>query len=267
LVRILFIGDIVGKPGKQIVLRCLEPLREREQIDFVVANAENCEDGSGLKPGSFQEFCNNGVDVVTLGDHIYKKRVIFSALESDDRIVKPANFPAEAPGKPWTIAKTKQGIEIAVFSLLGRVFMRPVDCPFTAADRVLNEIPETVKVRFLDFHAEATSDKQLIGRYLDGKVSAADEQILPGGTAFQCDVGMTGPHDSIIGRDIERVLETTITFKPRTFKVPNQNPILSATLIDVDEQTGLALNIRRISVNEKESRELAENQASNPETI
>lgn len=267
MIRILFIGDIVGKPGKQLVLQCLPGLRQREEIDFVIANAENTEDGSGLKPGSFREFCRNGVDVVTLGDHIYKKRDIYSALENDDRIVKPANYPAEAPGKSWTTAKTEQGIEIAVFSLMGRVFMRPVDCPFQAADRVLSELPDSAKIRFLDFHAEATSDKQLIGRYLDGKVSAvigththvttADESILPGGTAFQCDAGMTGPHNSIIGRDVDRVLETTITFKPRTFKVPFGDVRLSGTIVDIDPESGKAVSIRRISVNEQDAARLS----------
>lgn len=266
MTRILFIGDIVGKPGKQIVLQSLAGLREREQIDFVIANAENCEDGSGLKPGSFREFCKHGVDVVTLGDHIYKKRDIFSALENDHRIVKPANYPPEAPGKCWTVARSKSGQKIAVFSLMGRVFMRPVDCPFAAADRVLSEIPDEVKIRFLDFHAEATSDKQIIGRYLDGQVSAvigththvttADEQILPGGTAFQCDVGMTGPHESIIGRDVDRVTETTITFKPRTFRVPSGDVRISGTIIDIDEETGKATAIRRISIDEEEAETL-----------
>lgn len=272
MIRILFIGDIVGKPGKQMVLRNLPLIREQEQIDFVIANAENCEDGSGLKPGSFREFCSNGVDVVTLGDHIYKKRDIYSALQKDSRIVKPANYPSEAPGREWTTARTADGVEIAVFSLMGRVFMRPVDCPFKAADRVLEQIPESVKIRFLDFHAEATSDKQLIGRYLDGKVSAvigththvttADEQILPGGTAFQCDVGMTGPHDSIIGRDVDRVLETTITFKPRTFKVPFGNCKISSTIIDIDPDSGKASSIRRLSIDEQDAKKLQEQAAS-----
>jgi len=138
------------------VLRCLQGLRRRESVDLVIANAENCEDGSGLKPGSFRQFCEHGVDVVTLGDHIYKKRDIYSALEKDDRIVRPANFPEEAPGKEWTIVQTQNGTQVAVFSLMGRVFMRPVDCFFKAADRVLAAIPESVKIRFLDFLAEAT---------------------------------------------------------------------------------------------------------------
>ena len=273
MIRILFIGDIVGKPGKQIVLKAVQPLREREQLDLVIANGENCEDGSGLKPGSFRDFCNHGVDAVTLGDHIYKKRDIYSALERDSRIVKPANFPKAAPGRNWTVVQTEKGVDVAVFSLMGRVFMRPVDCPFAAADRVLAEIPDHVRVRFVDIHAEATSDKQLIGRHLDGRVSAvlgththvatADEQILPGGTAFQCDVGMTGPHDSIIGRDVERVLETTITFKPRSFKVPPGDVRLSGSIVEIDETSGRATGIRRITVSGQETAEWSQDQAGN----
>lgn len=271
MVRILFIGDIVGKSGKNILIRCLQPLRECEKLDFVIANGENCEDGSGIKPGSFREICQAGVDVMTLGDHIYKKRDIYSVLENDDRSIKPANFPAEAPGRCWTVKTTEQGIPIAVFSLIGRVFMRPVDCPFSAADRVLQELPGDVKIRFLDFHAEATSDKQLMGRHLDGRVSAvigththvttADEQILPGGTAFQCDVGMTGPHQSIIGREIDRVLETTITFKPRTFRVPKEDNRISGTIIEIDPDSGKSTGIRRISVNEEMAESLVAGQA------
>ena len=271
MIRILFIGDIVGKTGKRIVLDAMPGLREKEQLDFVIANGENCEDGSGLKPGSFREICRAGVDVITLGDHIYKKRDIYSILEKDDRSVKPANYPAAAPGRTWTKQTCKnRPVEIAVFSVMGRVFMRPVDCPFAAIDKVLAEIPDSIKIRFVDCHAEATSDKQLIGRHLDGKVSAvigththvttADETILPGGTAFQCDVGMTGPHESIIGREIDRVLETTITFKPRTFRVPLTDNRISGTIIDVDEETGKATAIRRIVVDEDEAKLLKASQ-------
>lgn len=270
MVRILFIGDIVGRPGKQIVLQALPGLREREELDFVIANGENCEDGSGIKPGAFRELCGAGIDVMTLGDHIYKKRDIYSVLEKDDRSMKPANFPPAAPGRCWTVKSTKSGVEIAVFCLMGRVFMRPVDCPFAAADRVLSEIPDSVKIKFVDFHGEATSDKQLMGRYLDGKVSAmigththvttADEQIFPGGTAFQCDVGMTGPHESIIGREIDKVLETTITFKPRTFRVPLGDPRISGTIIDVDEESGRTTAIRRIVVDQADAEQVAKSQ-------
>lgn len=254
--RILLIGDIVGKPGQRIVLESLAALRERESLDLVIANAENALDGSGLSPAIYHKLIKAGVDCVTLGDHIYRRNEICSVLTANEPIVKPANYPAKAPGENWIVVKSASGEQVAVFSLLGRIFMKPVDCPYQAADRVLAEIPADVKIRVLDFHAEATSDKQLMGRYLDGRVSAvlgththvttADEQILPGGTAFQCDVGMTGPHDSILGRRIDRVLETTITFQPTQFDVATGDVQLHGTVVDIDPATGRATAIRRL---------------------
>lgn len=265
--RILLIGDIVGKPGRQIVTRCLPALRQDRGIDFVVANGENADGGSGITPATYRALIRNGADCITLGDHIYRRKDIFQVLDEKSNIVKPANYPEEAPGKGWTVVTADNGIQVAVFSLLGRVFMRPVDCPFKAADRVLDEIPSDVNVRLLDFHAEATSDKQLMGRYLDGRVSAvlgththvttADEQIFEGGTAFQCDVGMTGPHDSILGRRIDRVMETTITFRPTSFHVATDDVRLNGTIVDVDPGTGKATSIERVSLNEDQSIELA----------
>jgi metallophosphoesterase (TIGR00282 family) len=266
-VRILLIGDVVGKPGKQIIVKALRGLRQREGIDFVIANAENAEGGSGLTPAIYHDLIAAGVDCITLGDHIYKKQEICDILRTENNIVKPANYPPQAPGHNWVAVPAASGERVGVFCLLGRVFMRPVDCPFAAADRVLAEMPEDIKVRVLDFHAEATSDKQLMGRHLDGRVSAvlgththvatADEQILPGGTAFQCDVGMTGPYDSILGRKIDRVLETTITFQPTHFQVATGDPRLAGTLVDVDSSTGKATAIRRIMVNQEEAETLA----------
>ncbi|MFN0018973.1 MAG: YmdB family metallophosphoesterase [Pirellulaceae bacterium] len=265
--RILLIGDIVGKPGVKMVTQALPGLRKREGLDFVIANGENSADGSGIAPSIYKKLIAAGVDCITLGDHIYRRSEICSVLQEESNIVKPANYPPQAPGKTWAVVKTAAGIPVAVFSLMGRVFMRPVDCPFLASDRVLAEIPAEVKVRVLDMHAEATSDKQLMGRYLDGKVSAvlgththvttADEQILPGGTAFQCDVGMTGPHDSILGRRIDRVQETTITFQPTQFNVASGDVRLCGTIVDVDETTGRATGIRRLVVTESELASLA----------
>ncbi|MCA9268189.1 MAG: YmdB family metallophosphoesterase, partial [Planctomycetales bacterium] len=253
--RILLIGDIVGQPGRDIVASALGDLRRREQIDFVVANAENSAAGSGLTPANYRQIVAAGVDCITLGDHIYRRKEIESVLTAEDNIVKPANYPEAAPGKRWTVLPARDGTKVAVFSLLGRVFMKPVDCPFDAADRVLAELPPDVKVIVLDLHAEATSDMQLIGRFLDGRVSAvlgththvptADEQIFPGGTAFQCDVGMTGPYDSVLGRRIDRVLETTRTFRPTQFDVATGDVRLSGTIVDVDPATGKATAIRR----------------------
>jgi len=265
--RFLLIGDIVGKPGERIVTRTLAGLRKRESLDLVIANAENAADGSGLAPSIYRRLTAAGVDCITLGDHIYRRSEIASVLASADNIVKPANFPAAAPGKPWCVVAAADGTKVAVISLLGRVFMRPVDCPWTAADRVLAEIPADVKVRVVDFHAEATSDKQLMGRYLDGRVTAvlgththvttADEQIFPGGTAFQCDVGMTGPHASILGRRIDRVMETTLTFQPTQFEVATSDVRLCGTVVDADPITGQATAIRRLVVTEAEAEALA----------
>src|SRR5688500_16746710 len=261
--RILLIGDIVGKPGERIVTRCLLALRRRESLDLVIANAENAADGSGLAPSIYRKLVAAGVDCITLGDHIYRRSEIASVLESAANIVKPANFPARAPGKTWCVVPAADGTQVAVISLLGRVFMRPVDCPWTAADRVLAEIPPEVKCRIVDFHSEATSDKQLMGRHLDGKVSAvlgththvttADEQIFPGGTAFQCDVGMTGPHESILGRRIDRVMETTLSFQPTQFDVATGDVRISGTIVEVDPHTGRATGIRRLVVTQAEA--------------
>jgi metallophosphoesterase (TIGR00282 family) len=265
--RILLIGDIVGKPGERIVTRALPGLRKREALDLVIANAENAADGSGLAPSIYRKLIAAGVDCITLGDHIYRRSEIVGVLTSADNIVRPANFPASAPGKSWCVVNAADGTPVAVLSLLGRVFMRPVDCPWTAADRVLAEIPAEVKVRVVDFHAEATSDKQLMGRYLDGRVTAvlgththvttADEQLFPGGTAFQCDVGMTGPHASILGRRIDRVLETTLSFQPTQFEVAVGDVRLSGTIVEADPATGLATAIRRFVLTESDAEELA----------
>ncbi len=265
--RLLLIGDIVGKPGRQIVVRALGGLIRREQLDLVVANAENAAAGSGLTPANYQELIAAGVDCITLGDHIYRRREIISVLEQRTNIVKPANFPANAPGRDHAVVRARNGVDVAVVSLLGRVFMRPVDCPWTAADRVLAALSREIKVILVDFHGEATSDKQLMGRYLDGRVSAvlgththvptADERILPRGTAFQCDVGMTGPFESVLGRRIDRVLESTLTFNPTHFEVAADDVRLLASVVDVDPDTGRATAIRRICVTEGEAERLA----------
>jgi metallophosphoesterase (TIGR00282 family) len=255
------IGDIVGSPGRRVVAGKLREFKRSVGVDLAIANAENADSGSGLSPANYRELVAAGVDAFTMGDHIYRRKEIYSVLEAQANIVKPANFPAEAPGRTWTIVSGTGGDAAAVFSLLGRTFMRPVDCPFQAADRVLREIPSEVKVIVVDFHAEATGDKQLMARYLDGRVTAvlgththvatADEQILPGGTAFHCDVGMTGPHDSVLGRRYDRVLETTLTFRPTPFDVAENDVRMCGALVDVDALTGKATAIRRIVIGEK----------------
>jgi|SRR6516225_4642711 metallophosphoesterase (TIGR00282 family) len=258
--RILFVGDIVGKPGMAFLKAALPLLVAREQIDFVIANGENACAGSGLTPGLYRQIRDAGVDLVTLGDHIYKKREIIPTLENDDRICKPANYPREAPGRDYALASAKNGIPVAVFCLQGRTFMRAVDCPFRAADRVLEELLGKTSCIVVDMHAEATGEKYLLGHYLKGRVSAvlgththvptADEQILPGGTAFICDVGMTGPYESVLGRRIDRVLSTAVTFVPSDYDVSDGDPRLGGAIFDIDPATGRASHIRRIMLDE-----------------
>ena len=265
--RILLIGDIVGKPGRQICSQAIRGLRAEEQLDLVVANGENAAGGSGLTPDIYHELIAAGIDGITMGDHVYRRREIFSILQTERKIVRPANFPREAPGRDHAILRARNQVSVAVFTLLGRVFLPPVDCPFQAADRVLAALPPEVRVVLVDFHAEATSDKQLLGRYLDGRVSAvlgththvatADEQVFPGGTAFQCDVGMTGPHESILGRRIDRVMETTRTFRPTHFEVATGDVRLHGTIVDVDQHTGRAAGIRRIAIDQPTADRLA----------
>lgn len=264
--RLLFIGDIVGSPGREIVTRGVAGLIQRHQLDLVIANAENAAGGSGLTPQIYRKLVKAGVDAITLGDHVYRRKEIYSVLDSEDNIVRPANLPDEARGHRWTVVTARNGIEVGICCFLGQLFMKPIDNPWGAADRVLAEMPSEVKVRFVDFHVEATSEAQLMGRYLDGQVSAvlgththvptADECLLPGGTAFQCDVGMTGPHDGILGRRADRVMETMLTANPTQFDVATGDMRLHGTIVDVDPSTGLATAIERLCVRESELSEL-----------
>jgi metallophosphoesterase (TIGR00282 family) len=258
--RLLFIGDIVGSPGVQLVRRAVPFLRAREAIDLVVANAENAAGGSGLYPNTLRQLKAAGVDAVTMGDHLYRKLDLVSALTADEPIVKPANFPASAPGRDHVVVTARTGEPVAVLSLLGRTFMRPVDCPFQAADRVLAQLPPEVKCVVVDAHAEATADKYLLAHHLKGRVSAvlgththvptADEQVFPEGTAFVCDVGMTGPYAGVLGRKTERVLSFTLTFVPTPFEVATGDVRLGGAVVDVDGATGRATAIRRTMVTE-----------------
>jgi hypothetical protein len=254
------IGDVVGKPGRDIVVRATAGLVRKHRLDLVVANAENSAGGSGLTPAMHDALVAAEVDGVTLGDHIYRRKEIVRSLENQNNIVKPANLPDEAPGKRWMVLVARNGVRVGVFCLLGRLFMKPVDCPFKAADRVLADLPGDVKVVLVDFHAEATSEKQVMGRYLDGRVTAvlgththvptADETILPGGAAFQCDVGMTGPYESILGRRIDRVTHTTLTYYPTQFDVARGDVRLSGSVVELDARTGRATGVERICVRE-----------------
>ena len=264
--KILFLGDIVGSPGRKIVSQALPRLIHRWDLGLVVANAENSAGGSGLTIKCHEELLDAGVDVFTLGDHVYRKDEVFTLFERSDRVLRPANYPADAPGGESVIVEAKDGTPVGVFILMGRTFMKPVDCPFLAADRVLSKLEGKARVILVDIHAEATSDKQLLGRYLDGRVSAvlgththvptADNQIFPGGTAYQTDVGMTGPYESIIGRRYDRVISATLTLVPHYFDVATQDPRVCGAVVTVDPASGKATAIERVSLNQDDVRGL-----------
>lgn len=255
--KILFIGDIVGSPGREAVKQLLPGLKKEFRLDFVIANAENVAGGSGITPAMADELFAGGVDVLTSGDHIWKKKEILEIINIDKRILRPLNFPAAAPGDGKGIYKARSGgPEVGVINLNGRVFMDPLDCPFTAAIKAQEELAKKTKVIIVDIHAEATSEKVALGWYLDGKVSAvlgththiqtADEKLLPNGTAYISDTGMTGPYDSVIGRRVRDVLERFLTGVLVRFEVADSNIQLHAVVLDIDEDTGKARSIERI---------------------
>lgn len=255
--RVLALGDIVGRPGRQILHQKLPALVRDKRVDFIIANAENIAGGSGITANLFHKIRSYGVDVVTLGDHVYKRVDIVSTLQASERIVRPANLANSAAGRAFTVVKTNSGVSVAVFALLGRIYMNlPANDPFAAADWVLDQLPPDVKVCVCDIHAEATSEKVAMGHWLDGRVSfifgththipTADAKILPGGSAFQTDVGMCGPYDSVLGRRKDRVVKFMSTNMPQPFEVATGDVRLCGALAEIDTETGRALSIERI---------------------
>lgn len=253
--NILFIGDIYGNPGRKAVKEFVPQLRKELGIDFCIANGENCAAGSGITYIIAQELYKAGVDCITMGNHTWSKKEILNFIDSDSKIVRPANYPGKVPGRGYTVLKSN-GKELAVLNLMGRVYMDSIDCPFLVADRELEEIKTHTKVVFVDMHAEATSEKSALAWYLDGRicclagththVQTADERILPFGTALISDVGMTGPYDGIIGVDKQLVIERFITRMPQKFEVAKGKIQFSAVYLEVDDKTGKCLKIERI---------------------
>ena len=254
--KILFIGDIVGSPGREAVKALLPGLKKEYDLKFVIANAENAAGGSGITRKVAEELFASGVDVLTSGDHIWKKREIFEFINQEERILRPVNFPDGAPGKGFDVFLAKDNLKVGVINVCGRVFMEALECPFRKTLSASESLHPEAKVIIVDMHAEATSEKIALGWYLDGKVSAvlgththvqtADERILPGGCAYITDVGMTGPCDSVIGRRVEDVLERFITCIPTRFEVASENIWLQGVVVDIDENTGKARSIVRI---------------------
>ncbi len=257
--NILCIGDVVGRPGRNVLAGKLEEFIRDRQVDFVVCNGENAAGGSGLSQPIFKKLINYGVDVVTLGDHVYRKREIISVLTSSDRIVRPANLSPAAAGRRWTAVATKSGTHrVGVVCVLGQMYMKPADSPWAAIDEVLAQMDDDIKIRVVDFHAEATSEKIGMGWHLNGRVSVvfgththvptADARVLDGGTGFISDVGMTGPYDSVLGRRKDRVLSAMRTSMPTRFDVACGDPRMCGVLVGVDPSTGRAESIERIEI-------------------
>lgn len=256
--NILIIGDVVGKPGREAIAGIYPKLKEELAVDFFIANCENAAGGNGINPKIADEIFSMGVDVITMGDHVWDQKDIYGYIQANERIIRPANFPREAPGRGGVMAVSKNGYKVGVINVLGRIFMKPMDSPFVALKEEIARILKETPIIVVDVHAEATSEKIALAWYVDGQVSAvvgththvqtADEQIFPKGTAYITDLGMTGPYRSILGREVEPILKRFLTQLPTKFDVATEDIRLLGALIEVDNMTGKAKKISRISV-------------------
>jgi 2',3'-cyclic-nucleotide 2'-phosphodiesterase len=254
--KALFIGDIVGKPGRQAIKELIPGLVKHNDIDLVIANAENAAGGSGITPSIAHELSKDGVDIITSGDHIWKRKEAQELLEEEKNVLRPLNYPGDAPGSGSTVVELSGGVKVAVMNLVGRVFMQPVECPFKTSMEEVKNLRKITKNIFVDIHAEATSEKIALGWYLDGFITAlmgththvqtADEKILPKGTAYITDVGMTGPFDSVIGRKKEQILTRFITQRPTRFEMAENDIWINGVIVDFNEKEGTANSIKRI---------------------
>lgn len=265
--KLLFIGDVVGRPGRELVRKGLGALVDHHGADIVIANVENAAAGFGITKDIGDAFLDWGVDVMTSGNHIWDKKEALDYIAHERRLLRPANYPAGAPGRGSYLAQTRDGRAVGVVNVMGRVFMTPIDDPFQVVLRELDELRARTKVIVVDFHAEATSEKIAMGWHLDGRatlvvgththVQTADERVLPNGTAYLTDAGMTGPHDSIIGMETEPSLARFLTAMPSRFEPASGNPRLNGVLVEADDRTGRATAITRLSYSEKDLTHLA----------
>jgi metallophosphoesterase (TIGR00282 family) len=256
--KILFIGDIFASYGRHIVADHLADIKSTQAIDLAIANAENSAGGFGITPSTAEELFGLGIDVITTGNHIWDKKEIYDYFVRRPQLIRPANYPEGAPGNGLYVAQSAGGIPVAVMNLQGRTYMPHTDCPFRKADSLLASLDPAVKVRFLDFHAEVTSEKTAMGWYLDGRVSAvigththiptADTRVLPGGTAYQTDCGMTGSYESVIGVDRDLIMRRFLTAMPIRMEAATRGVELHSVIIDIDEESGKARSIRRHTV-------------------
>lgn len=257
-ITILTIGDIVGRPGRTIIKEKLRQFVEQRGVDFVVANGENAAAGSGIIPEQVAELTDSGVDVITTGDHIWKRAQIVPHMDAGLPLLRPANYPPEATGRGYGVFTSRDGVEIGVVNLVGRVYMNPADCPYRVGDAVVAELAARTPLIIVDMHAEATSEKVAMGWHLDGRVTAvvgththiptADERVLPKGTAYITDLGMTGPYESVLGRQVKRVLHKFTTGMFAHFDVASGDVRLCGALIEADAETGKALSIERVCI-------------------
>ncbi|MCJ7665820.1 MAG: TIGR00282 family metallophosphoesterase [Actinobacteria bacterium] len=257
--KVIFLGDIIGKPGRNALTRKLDFLIRENEADMVIANGENAAGGIGISPEVCDILFKMGVDIVTSGNHIFKKKEIMDYLDFEPRLLKPANYPPDTPGKGYYIFKVEKlgGLKVAVINICGRVFVENLDCPFRTIDKILGYIKEETPVIIVDMHAEVTSEKVAMGWFLDGRVSAmigththiqtADERVLPGGTAYITDAGMVGPRDSVIGVKKENIIRRFITQMPQQFTVAKEDVWINGVAIDIDEESGKARQIVRIN--------------------
>jgi metallophosphoesterase (TIGR00282 family) len=264
--RILFIGDIVGKSGRDVLRRGLRPLIDHFGVEFVIANVENAAAGFGITKDIGDAILDWGVEVMTSGNHIWDKKEVLDYIPTEPRLLRPANYPAGVPGRGAYVAQTGDGRAVGVINAMGRVFMLNIDDPFQVVLREIEAMRAKTKIIIVDFHAEATSEKIAMGWHLDGKVTlvvgththvqTADERILPNGTAYLTDAGMTGPHDSIIGMEREPALARFLNGMPSRFEPATGNPRVNGVIVDADDKTGRALAVRRISYSERELAQL-----------
>lgn len=258
MTRILFIGDIVGRPGRELVRRGLPAIVAHHRIDFVIANGENSAAGFGITPDIAEELFGYGVHVITGGNHSWDKKEIYPYIAKHPRLLRPANFPAGTPGQGRVVATARNGVSVGVINLMGRVFMQQLDDPFAGALANIEAIREQARIIFVDFHAEATSEKVAMGWHLDGRVAAvvgththvptADARLLLQGTAYITDVGMTGPHDSVIGVERHPVVQRFLTGLPQRFETARDNPRLNAVVVEADETSGRATSIQHLGL-------------------
>lgn len=256
MVRIMMIGDIVGRPGRMIVKEKLRYLKKKHALDFIIANGENAAGGVGLTKAIADELFNSEIDFLTMGNHTWDKKEIFEFIDYEPCLIRPANYPPGTPGKGSSVVRLKRDLKIGIINLSGRTFLSPLDCPFRIGEELAKSIARETPVIIVDFHAEATSEKIAFGWFMDGKVSAvigththvqtADERILPGGTGFITDVGMTGPRDSVLGVKTDLVLEKFMTQLPVRFEIASGPAQINAVILDIDESTGRTLRIERV---------------------